>query len=274
MSKAPFTVLVLGAYGVFGEKFCRLLAADLPAFRTWTNGRALRLIIAGRNIEKARAFAAQLQADYDTADIIAAGVNAMATDLETRIGRFETDLLVNMVGPYQLADYRIANAAISAGADYVDLADSSKFVDGFTTLDAAARDAGVCALTGASSVPALTAAVVDQLTHGCEKISRIEAFICPGNKAPRGIAVVTAILSYLGRPIPVWRDGKAATNHVLQKLHRRQVTAPGLVGLGRRWVAACDAPDTILFPRRYAGVSDIAFYAGLELSVMHLVDGV
>src|SRR5207248_3844574 len=113
--------------------------------------------------------------------------------------------VVDAAGPFQGATYRLARAAIAAGIHYLDLADARGFVAGFGALDAEARTAGIVALTGASSTPALSHAVLDRLTAGWRRIDHIEIAISPGNRAsPRGLAVIRSILSYAGRPVPVF----------------------------------------------------------------------
>ncbi len=64
--------------------------------------------------------------------------------------------VVDSAGPFQGGDLRLARTAIAAGLHYLDLADGRGFVAAFPSLDPAARAAGVTALTGASSTPALS----------------------------------------------------------------------------------------------------------------------
>ena len=40
--------------------------------------------------------------------------------------------------------------------------------------------------------------------------------------------------------------------------------------LGKRWLSACDAPDLVLLPRLYPTLKAVDFYAGLELSILHV----
>jgi saccharopine dehydrogenase-like NADP-dependent oxidoreductase len=116
-------------------------------------------------------------------------------------------LLVDAAGPFQTGDYRLARAAIAAGMHYLDLADAREFVAGFGQLDEQAKAAGVTALTGASSTPALSNAVLDKLSAIWRVIDSIEIGISPGNRALRGTSVVQAILSYAGSPVKVFLQG-------------------------------------------------------------------
>jgi saccharopine dehydrogenase-like NADP-dependent oxidoreductase len=83
------------------------------------------------------------------------------------LGRTGAFAAVEAAGPYQGGDYGLARAAIAAGPQDVDLADARDFVAGFgPAVDDAARAAGVVALTGASSTPALSNTALDTLTAG------------------------------------------------------------------------------------------------------------
>lgn len=43
---------------------------------------------------------------------------------------------------------------------------------------------------------------------GSDKPQVIETAILSGNRSPRGLSVMTSILSQVGRPMPVWREGR------------------------------------------------------------------
>jgi Saccharopine dehydrogenase NADP binding domain len=218
------------------------------------------IIIAARGIERARALAAR---HPGRASAIALDRRTVTPDLLRRSG---ASVVIDTAGPFQGADYRVARAAIGAGVHYLDLADGRDFVAGFPTLDAEARAAGVVALTGASSTPALSCAVLDQLTAGWRQIDRIEIAISPGNRgAPHGLAVVRSILFYAGKPVRVFDGGAWATRPGWGMPVRRE-----LRGIGRRWLSLCETPDLDLVPQRFAPSKSALFRAGLELSFLHL----
>jgi hypothetical protein len=126
----------------------------------------------------------------------------MAPGLEDRLKALEVDALIHTSGPFQGQDYRVARACAQAGVHYVDLADGRDFVCGIDVLDPQAKAAGVLLLSGASSVPALSSAVVDALASGMARVSDIDIGISPGNRTDRGLSTVAAILSYCGKPLP------------------------------------------------------------------------
>src|SRR6185503_2888974 len=88
--------------------------------------------------------------------------------------------------------------------------------------------------------------------------------LSPGNQNPRGTSTVAAILTYLGRPIRVWHDGKWDTRIGWSDGRRVQFPKP----IGARTVYHCDGPDLELAPKTW-GANTVHFRAGLELSVLN-----
>lgn len=241
-------VVLIGAGGVFGSRIARRLAHD-PRFA---------LILAGRQRDTLDALRRELGDDLVQVAVLDAALPTLAADLVA----LRPQLVLHTAGPFQRQDYRVAEACLACGSDYIDLADGRDFVSGIGRLDARAKAAGRLLVSGASSVPALSAAVVDALLPRFEKLTRIEHAISPGNRTPRGDATVASILGYCGRPIRVWRDGRWQHAHGWME-GRRQVFP-----FGRRRVGVCEVPDLELFPTRYPQVETVLFRAGLELPLL------
>ena len=240
-------VTVLGATGLFGARVCRLLARD----------SAIEITAVARERAKLEALRRELGVAIASFDL--------AGDWREALQSTRPDLVIHTAGPFQTRDYAVAEACIAMGAHYVDLADARDFVAGIGALDQAAGSAGVLLASGASSVPALSSAVVDRLRDGLAAIEAIDIAITPGNRAPRGRATVASILTYVGRPLRWWRGGRWDEVAGWHDLHRRSLPT-----LGRRWFSACDVPDLELFPARYQVRERVLFHAGLELSLLHI----
>ena len=73
-----------------------------------------------------------------------------------------------------------------------------------------------------------------------------------------------AILSYVGRPVRLWRGGRWRHGHGWQEMRKESMAAGGL-RLGRRRVALVDVPDHDLLPAMLPGRPATAFRAGNEL---------
>jgi hypothetical protein len=243
-------VLVVGGAGAFGSRLVNGLIRNTD----------FDVIVAGRSLHRAEAQAAV----FGTARARGVALDTSTAGPEDlrATGAF---VVVDAAGPFQGADYRLARAAIAAGLHYVDLADARDFVAGFGILDDEARAAGVAALSGASSTPALSHAVLDRITAGWRRIDTVEIAISPGNRnSPRGLSVISAILSYAGRPVRVFVDGAWTVRPGWNRPIRRQMP-----GLGPRWLSLCETPDLDLVPRRFSPRSTAIFRAGLELAAMH-----
>jgi hypothetical protein len=123
----------------------------------------------------------------------------------------------------------------------------------------------VSVISGASSVPALSSAVVDRYAPCFRQLTAIRIGIASGARAP-GLATVRGIFGYLGKPFTRLQGGAWVTTHGWLDLHRHRFPSP----LGLRWMGSCDVPDLAVFPNRYPGVSTVTFHAGFASDLGHL----
>lgn len=240
------TVLILGGYGNFGKRISAALAS-----------KGVPVLIAGRSLKKASTLARSI------------GSNATALELDVETGlasaleQNRPCVVVNTVGPFQGQGYDVARTAIEHRVHYIDLADGREFVNGISTLDQFAQDAGVAVISGASTVPALSDAVVAAFASEFTRIDQMKYGIAPGQGAERGLATTRAILGYVGRKLAPFKGIKSDV-YGWQDIYRQAYP-----GLGQRWMANCDVPDLDLLPDRH-NIEKIQFSAGLELGLMHL----
>jgi hypothetical protein len=73
--------------------------------------------------------------------------------------------------------------------------------------------------------------------------------------------VARAILSYVGRPVRLWRGGRWQRGHGWQEMRKEKMEA-GPFALGRRRVFLVDVPDHDLLPDMLPGRPAVAFRAG------------
>jgi hypothetical protein len=244
-------VLIIGGYGNFGSYIARSLAA-VPG---------IKLLIAGRSFDKASRFVSQLRAAVE-AEPIALDISA---DISAPLAVARPEVLIHTTGPFQTQSYAVAEACLRQGCHYIDLADARGFVIGIDRFDAEARRKNLLLVSGASSVPCLTAALIDDYRPLFASLQRVDYGISAAQQTNRGLATLAAILSYVGKPFTTLIDGRSAMVYGWQSLHAEHYPR-----LGRRLFGNCDVPDLELFPPRYPGLRTLRFAAGTEIRFLHI----
>jgi hypothetical protein len=235
----------LGGTGNFGARIVRALQEDTH-IEVMSAGRRTGSVAGATNVRSVR-------------------LDIAAADFEAGLRALSPDLVIHCVGPFQGQNYRVAKAALAAGSHYLDLADGRQFVAEFArNVHEAALAANRLALCGASTLPALSSAVLEELRQGLSNLESVDLVIAPGQRAIRGTATLESVFSYLGKPFPVWRVGSWAKAWGWMDL--RSVD----LDVGKRLAAACDVPDLALLPARFPEVRSVRFHAALEFTVQHL----
>jgi hypothetical protein len=240
-------ILIIGGYGNFGSFIAGRLSRKAD----------LKIIIAGRSEEKAKAFAQTLQAEWAVLDI--------QTGLDAGLEKIKPDVVIHTSGPFQGQGYGVAEACIRHKCHYIDLADGREFVGNIGKLDKAAKDAGILVVSGASSVPCLTAAIIDRYKSEFQRLDSVDYGIATAQRTNAGLATTAAILGYAGKPFTTRINGLMKTIYGWQGLTARKYPE-----LGWRLLGNCDIPDLALFPQRYPELKSIRFRAGLEVPLLHL----
>jgi hypothetical protein len=239
-------VTVLGGYGVFGSRIAKVLAG-------YPN---VRVRVAGRTLRTGERFAHQIGAEFRACDW-----NDRDALRRTLDGSF---LTIHTAGPFQGTDYRVAELCIEVGSHYLDIADGREFVTGIVALDATSSQRGLLVASGASTVPAVTDAMIRDMAPEFRSIDEIHIALSPGNQNPRGASTIAAILNYVGRPIRVWQDGRWTDRPGWGDVRQLEFPPP----VGRRRVHNCDGPDLELFPATWH-TRTVRFHAGVELNIIN-----
>lgn len=244
-------VLIIGGYGNFGSFITKKLAQE----------NNLQIIVAGRSVKKAEAFIRQIKTT-NPPETAALDING---DLSTTLSEIRPDIVIHTSGPFQGQGYDVAKACIAQGCHYIDLADGREFVDKVSTLNDAATKKAVIVISGASSVPCLTSALVDHYKNEFQVLEKLDYGITTAQKTNRGLATTAAILGYTGKSFETLIDGRMQKIYGWQNLHAHKYPA-----LGWRLLGNCEVPDLVLFPKRYPELKTIRFYAGLEIPLIHV----
>jgi NAD(P)-dependent dehydrogenase (short-subunit alcohol dehydrogenase family) len=240
-------ILVIGASGNFGGRLARLLAEE----------PGITLVAAGRRPAPLTALSREIGCEVVVLD----RSSISAADLKAH----SVEMVIDTSGPFQTADLHVIEICIAARVHYCDIADGRAFVADISRFDAAAKAAGVAVISGASSTPALSDAVVSHLTQGWHRVDTLRVTISPSNRQKRGRAVVEAILVGVGQPLRHF-----ALNTWQQRTGWGQTHRVTIPHVGRRWASLCDTPDLDLLVARHKPRIEARFSASLELSIMHL----
>lgn len=254
----PLKILILGGYGVFGGRLVHLLS-DLPQ---------LTILVSGRSKLKAEAFCADYRGSAKTFPIV-----LNRNDIAVGLAEHRPDLLVDASGPFQdygTDRYRVIEACIEGGVNYLDFADAADFVFGVSRFDARARQTNVFVLSGVSSFPVLTAAVLRKMASGMEIVS-VEGGIAPSPYAGIGLNVMRAVVGYAGAPVKLTRKGKKGHGIGLAESRRYTIAVPGQLPLRNLRFSLVDVPDLQVLPPEYPKLTDIWMGAGPVPESLHRI---
>jgi hypothetical protein len=252
-------ILVLGGYGVFGGRIVQLLEGE----------PRLTLIVAGRSFDRATAYCADRKAARAT--LVPAAVDRDG-DIAAQIAALKPHMLIDASGPFQAygeGRYRVIEACIAQRVNYLDLADGSDFVAGVAGFDEAARAADRYVLSGVSSFPVLTAAVVRRLSADMARVDSVRGGIAPSPFAGVGENVIRAIAGYAGQAVPLRRDGRDAMGHPLTEQERVTIAPPGRVPLRSTLFSLVDVPDLRTLADLWPQARTIWMGAGPVPEVLH-----
>ncbi len=245
-------ILIIGGYGNFGSFIARVLGRE----------ENIQLILGGRNIHKARVLSHELAAK-NTPESTYIDIDK---NLSTALAETKPDIVIHTSGPFQGQGYDVAKTCIAHQCHYIDLADSREFVANITQLNEDAKDNDVLICTGASSVPCLTAAIIDEYIGGFKTLEKVDYGIATAQLTNRGVATTSAVLSYAGKSFTTLIDGKMQNVYGWLGLRWRRFWKLNLRPMGY-----CDIPDLDLFPQRYPSLKTLRFQAGLELKILHII---
>ncbi|MGI9271949.1 MAG: DUF4166 domain-containing protein [Woeseiaceae bacterium] len=253
-------VLIIGGYGTFGGWVARLLAPD----------SRLELMIAGRSLEKAQEFALQ----YPQQAAMTAVRFDRDDDVEAQIRASGADIVVDASGPFQAYGsdaYRVAKAAIACNANYLDLADASKFVVGIEALNRDACLHNVFALSGVSTCVALSSAVLRSLSEDLQQIDSFRGGIAPSPYSGVGASVMQAVALSAGKPTNALIDRKVQEVFPFTDAKRITIAPPGCMPLYPRVFSLVDVPDLLTAQGVEPSVRNVWFGAAPVPGLYHAV---
>lgn len=242
-------VLIIGGYGTFGFGIAKCLSDEF----------GLELILAGRNIEKAKAACASLSG--------AAIFTPLRLDRNEMDLDFTPDLIIDASGPFQaydeasVVDYCLANKI-----PYADISDDGNFAMNVKNR----KSSDIPLISGLSTCPVLSAIGLREIERVIGAATDVTIGIAPSPKAKLGRNVVGAVMRYAGQPeVTVRRQAKSAIVHGVTEVRHETICVPGEVPLPRLPFAVADSPDALVLPKAFPKLDHIWTGAGTRPIWMH-----
>lgn len=238
-AKVATRILVLGD-NVAGRQIGTALAAD----------SAFECLLGGRAPEQFRPFADQI--GVDVVEVNDADAASLARAFN------EVFAVVNTLGPFVSGSYAVAQRCAACGVHYLDVASAPQYVSGVSALNRRAKATGSLIVTGASVVPAVSAALVDYLASEFDRVGEIHTAVAPLDNGNGWRGGARSVQTLAGHPMRIKQDGHWRVTFGWSEPVRVDFPAP----IGRRRMYLCDVADLVLFPQRY-GARTVTFRAGL-----------
>jgi len=146
--KKQKSILILGGYGNTGRPIAQLLLQESN----------VQLLIGGRNPDKARIYADELNRKFDGNRVCGVGVDA-SDPLMLRNACEQIDFVIVASSTTQFT-HQIAQAAVDARIGYLDIQYSSQKISILKSMEAAIQHAGCCFITDGGFHPGLPAFLV------------------------------------------------------------------------------------------------------------------
>lgn len=253
MARPSYRVLVVGAGGYFGS----LLVEDLLRHTDAEVWLGMRRGV--RTAKLRRRFGPALS------QRLTACVCDLAQPASVEAVLPQVHVAVCAAGPYQRLPLTLLEGCIEHGVPYVDMADDRGFF--VRARDGVTRKAGTALpalCIGWSAVPALSGLLARMVVEGMDRVDALFVQIAPGNRFPRNKGTVASLLSSLGKPVRLWRDGE--WRGAVGWSEPRSFPFPSPIGPRRGYLV--DVPDLEIFPALFHA-RRVEFRVGAELAVFN-----
>jgi hypothetical protein len=235
------TFLILGGYGYTGKLLTRHLLTQSKA----------KMILAGRNLEKARAFADELNDQrVSVARVDAADADALHAALQG------VDLLL-VAAPTTRHAETVIRAALDAKVDYLDVQFSNRKLTILKELEAEIKKNGLCFVTEAGYHPGLPSALV---RYAAAQLDNLESaltagFLNMGKSLPYSEAVDELMEGFIDYQAQVYKDG------VWTKPNQWDMRKFNFgVEIGRRTCYSMFFEELRTLPEMYPSLKNTGFY--------------
>lgn len=191
-------IFILGGYGLTGKLLARHLLQQTAA----------EIVIAGRNLEKAAAFAGQLNGAFAGERVSARRADA-ADGRQLQRALAEADLLLVAAPTTQHVD-TVLQAALAAGVDYLDIQLDAHKLARLKAIAPQIEAAGRCFITEAGYHPGLPAVMVRQAAAQLDTLDSavVAGYLNMGHDLPYSNAVDELMEAFRHYEAQTYQDGR------------------------------------------------------------------
>lgn len=164
------------------------------------------------------------------------------------------DVVVDTAGPFHARSTALIEAAAEIGFDVVDLNDDLSYAELVSSHEQKIDAAGICVLNSASSVSAVTAAVVRHSGNDLPK--RVTTFLAPASRHTANTGTAQSLWRSVGRPVRLLVDGQLQTR--VGWIEARTFKMPAPIGTVKGHLF--ESADAVNLPRCWPSLRDVAMY--------------
>jgi hypothetical protein len=164
------------------------------------------------------------------------------------------DVVLDAAGPFFSRSLNLVESAIELGFDVIDLNDDLGYAERVAGLASQIDEAGIRVLSSASSVSAVSAAVV---THSGIAMPRsVTSFLAPASRHTANAGTAASLWRSIGRPVRVLHDGKLEMR--VGWSESRNFTMPRPVGKIKGYLF--ESADAFYLPRIWPMLREVTMY--------------
>jgi saccharopine dehydrogenase (NAD+, L-lysine forming) len=218
-------ILVIGGYGQVGRNVCLELAKAVPG----------RVVAAGRDIEKAEAFA----------ETTGGAVLSQEVDISRDVDKalFDDVKLVVVCVPQE--DSAFVESCLDTGTHYVDITELYSFLSQVEPLDDLAESRGATALLSVGLSPGLTNLLAKHCVSQLDTAEQADIFVMVGDGNEHGDTLNELMLDHLTEDIVIPEDGTIERYRPFSD--GKKTTFPD--GIGRHRAYRFEFPEPYVLPR-------------------------
>jgi len=222
-------IVVLGGCGDMG----RFVVQDLAEYTD------AQIVIADRRLHAAEHLAAQYGDRAEAAFVDATNPDSL---LKIMPG---ADAVVGCIGPFYRFGLLMAQAAVEAGVNYLDICDDYGPVEGILALHDQARAKGITCITGLGWTPGITNLLARKASEEMDRANAVRVYWGGGAADAQGLAVVMHVLYAVSGEVPSYLNGEWVK---VRAGSGKEIVDFGPL-LGEVEVAHCGHPEPLTLPR-------------------------